>query len=242
MPSPLRRRRMVGIRTTGSALKFSQAQAQGASINSSVTFQPGNTDFTLAVRFKLTTKTPASNEFVAGKFDGGSAGAEEYGLYMDNGNDRFRFVVTNGVGVGQAFSNNLGSPSAGVWYVATCTHDSVNDLVGLRVNAAAQDTDPYASGAQTTTAKFRVGIDNGDIWALDGVVDWVGWWKGRVLSAGDHTLLVNGGATLTFAALDASLLTTLTEWWDFSETASPSVGAVAASNLTWINNPTPVRF
>lgn len=226
------------------ALLFSAAgSAQFAGVASAAALEAGNIDFTLAARFRIDSDTGAS-QFIAGKFNGAVGSGEEYGLFYHDFFNRLTWQVNlDGSTLAQAFANNLGAPALGTWYVATCTHDATNDRIRIWVNAAAVNETAYSNGIKTGGEDFQVGCDSTNLtFKLDGAVDWVGVWKGRVLESADHTLLVNSGSTLSFAELDAGLLTSLTAWYDFDTGASPTPDKVGSLNLAWTGTPTPISI
>jgi hypothetical protein len=67
------------------------------------------------------------------------------------------------------------------------------------------------NGTPVTTAKtitiqdgngaFQIGGANGAAEFFDGRIRRVGFWKNRILSAGDQTSLYNGGSGLDYAAM-----------------------------------------
>ena len=181
------------------ARSFAAASLQYFSHASNSTFQTGDVDFTLTAWVKLSSK-PGTMEIVGKR--GGGAGSLEYYLRYDGVGDRFNFEVSpNGsTPVTNVVANTLGSPVVGVWYFVACWHDSVNNQLGISVNAGAADTTSFSSGVFAGTSAFKIGAtaDSGTNEYWDGLIDEVGFWKNRVLSASDLSTLYNGDAGLAY--------------------------------------------
>lgn len=123
-----------------------------------------------------------------------------YQLYYRQAVDRFAFVVSpdgTSTGIGLVDANNFGSPSTATWYHVVAWHDSVNNLVGISVNAGTADTLSYSGGIHDSTAIFSIGSQNGNAGFFDGRIDEVGFWKNKALSAGERTELYAAGAGKT---------------------------------------------
>lgn len=92
--------------------------------------------------------------------------------------------------------------STGTWYCVHVWHDSVNNLIGISVDAGTAVTQAHSLGVQDSGNPFQIGaVDQtgfGLFW--DGLIDQVGFWK-RVLTSGERTALYNGGAGLAYAAM-----------------------------------------
>lgn len=149
----------------------------------------GDIDFTFQAWIKFESKTNARG--ILGKW---VSGQYEYIIYYNVGSDRLQwFVSSNGSATTSVTANNLGSPSIGTWYLIHAWHDSVNNEIGIAVNAGTADTLSYSSGVNDGTAEFNLGRNQDGPDFFDGLIDEVGFWK-RVLTSGERTSLYNGGA------------------------------------------------
>jgi hypothetical protein len=159
----------------------------------------GNIDFTWACWVKIASKT--SDKYLIGKWDVGSAATKEYLLYYWQSQDRFSFAVSDGSSFGEATANNFGSPSTGTYYLVIGWHDSVNDIVGISVNAGTADTAAWSTGSVDTGTGLAMGALHGTGAGSAGTIvadiDEVGFWK-KVLTSGERTELYNGGTGLTY--------------------------------------------
>ncbi len=158
----------------------------------------GDIDFTFAawVNLSATSKAYAS---IFGKADAGDS-AEEYYLIYRSGVSAFEFAVKQAAGMIRA--TNFGAASTATWYHVVAWHDSVNDLVGISVNAGTPNTASYSGGVTDQTSGFAVGtlgqyVDASSTW--DGLINQAAMWK-RVLTSGERTSLYNGGAGLAFGS------------------------------------------
>lgn len=151
----------------------------------------GDVSFALQVGVNLESK--ATTQAIAGKWNG-TAGQAEYLLYYDAGSDRFTWIVHVGGSNYAVLANTLGSPSTGTWYLIHCWHDSAANEIGIAVNAGSADTQAHSAGVMDSTAAFILGAnDAGTVNHFDGLMDEVGFWKGRVLNSSDRSELYNGG-------------------------------------------------
>jgi hypothetical protein len=157
----------------------------------------GNIDFTLQAWVQLGSKS--AGRAIVSKLNS-SGTSSEYTLLYDSADDRFEFRITgNGVAwQGTVTANAFGSPSAGTWYLLHAWHDSVNDEIGIAVNAGTPDTASYASGGTDTASPFNVGSYGGGAGDFfDGLIDEVAFWK-RVLSGAERAELYNSGSGLAY--------------------------------------------
>lgn len=185
-----------GTGIINSAGSFARASSKYLSISDNAALSMGDIDCTFTAWVKLQTK-PSAFMDVLGKHNGATIVGSDYLLYWDWTSDRFGLTVYQGASnTGTATANNFGAPATGTWYFIAAWHDSVNNLVGISVNAGTANTTTYSSGINDTTEAFRMGANAlGSYW--DGLIDEVGVWK-RKLSSGDITSLYNGGAGLAY--------------------------------------------
>jgi hypothetical protein len=169
----------------GSAAAFSSASNQYLSHADNADLSTGDIDFTFAAWVYLTDKS--DTRAVLGKYSGTQ---DEYTLYYFATDDRFVFEV-NGTTFVEA--NSLGAPALNTWYHVVCWHDSVNNQLGIAVNAGSADTTAFSAGVNDSDGEFAVGRMSGALghyW--DGRIDALGFWK-RVLTAQERSDLYNAG-------------------------------------------------
>lgn len=163
-------------------------------------FSRGDTDFTFAfwVQFeslnnfaRIFSKTAGSNY--------------EYGLYIRDpaftGNYEFRWHCSDdGADEGTILSSStIGALSAATWYFVCVWHDSVNNQLGISVNAGTADTTSHTTGVYNGTAAFEIGREGAEASRyLDGLVDEFGLW-GRVLTSDERTELYNSDSGRDYA-------------------------------------------
>lgn len=153
----------------------------------------GDEDFTWAAWVNLESK-PGALLTILSKYSSTTA---EYALFWYNPTDRFAFECAGAGGANDAFANNFGAPTIGEWNHVVCWHDSVNNLLGISVNAGTADTVAYTHGVGTNAADFTLGKYGSLGFGFDGLIDEVGLWK-RVLTSQERTDLYNGGAGLSY--------------------------------------------
>ncbi len=177
------------VSTTGkinSAGQFTAASNQFLNRSDSADLSVGDIDFTLACWVYLDTKP--SEEYIVSK------GTGEYYIRYKGSTDRFEATFEGSV---VATANTLGSPSTATWYLVIAWHDSVNNLVGISVNAGTADTTSWSSGVSDGTSVFNIGtVINNTSFDFDGRIDEVGFWK-KVLTGAERTELYNAGAGKT---------------------------------------------
>lgn len=126
-----------------------------------------------------------------------------YRLSYASGVDRFQFGVSGGGGtVVSINASNFGSPTVNTWYLVTCYHDSVNDLIGIAVNNGAFNTVNHTAGVFDSTAGFRIGrTQTGE--PFDGRIGPVMLGNNYLPTSDDWTWLYNNGDGQTYADFEA---------------------------------------
>jgi len=185
----------------GNAAQFTRANSEYLSIADNAALSTGNIDFTVAAWVYLDSKPAGDFLYIATKSS--TVGpVVEFNLYYNVATvDRFVFeIFNNPPSISRvATANNFGAASLGAWYHVVGWHDSVNDLVGISVNAGTANTTATSGTAPGDTAGA---FELGRYGALasryhNGRIDEVGFWK-RVLTADERTALYNGGAGLAY--------------------------------------------
>lgn len=165
----------------------------------SASFSPGNTDFTFGIW--VNGDTLAFFDGVLFKSD--SATNVEYGLFYNQVSSRMVwFVSSDGINAVTVSADNAGALSTGTWYYVIAWHDSVNDVIGIRIQGGGvsdtANTASHSAGVFDGTADFTVGGSATSArWV--GVLDELGYWS-RVLTTGDGTSLFNSNSGLPYSS------------------------------------------
>lgn len=176
---------------------------QYLSIADNAALSMGDIDFTVACWVNLTSKAAAA-EMISKYATTGNQ--REYRLIYQSANDRFRFdVAPSGTTTGTltVSADNLGSPSTATWYFVVAYHDSVNNVIGISVNAGTPNTAAYSAGVFDGTSQLRLGQNSTSGNFVNGLLDEVAIWK-RVLSAAERTDLYNGGSGRDYAYISGA--------------------------------------
>lgn len=175
----------------------------------------GDIDFTWQVWVKLQALTDGG---LIGKWQ---PGGFEFLLKYNpafNINAPFLWAVDGGGTVGIVNAANFGIPTTGVWMLVHGWHDSVNNLIGISVNAGTADTTAHAAGVDDTGADINFGYQVADS-LINGYLDEIAFWK-RVLTPTERTYLYNGGAGRSYAEL----------------TGTPAVSTVVHQNVKCVGS------
>lgn len=155
----------------------------------------GTGSFSVVLWVKLDTKSqPANQVFVAKGRN--TLGDTEYGLFFDQGNDRFVFYRYQ-PNLTAVRANTFGSPSTGVWYHVTSVYDSSAGEGHIFVNGILSDTlSGFAAGGSDTGFPLGIGNFTDDTVPssvrrpMDGQIDDVRIYN-RALSADEISTLYN---------------------------------------------------
>jgi hypothetical protein len=155
----------------------------------------GDFDFTIQAWVQVVSNPGANNSIVA--------------RWTTSGNNRAFALLTSSTGVFRLIVSSNGSSLSltrnatafgdaplNTWLLVHAWHDSVNDEVGIAVNAGSPDISSYSSGIFNDNGNWQIGAFN-DANHWDGLIDEVGFWK-RVLTSGERTRLYNGGSGLSY--------------------------------------------
>lgn len=186
----------------GTAAQFTRANNEYLSVADHADLSPGDTDWTLQAWVYLDSKPSGSQMRVIDKYQ---VGAKEYTLLYYQSGDRFEWVVSANGSSDSAYvdANTFGAPSTGTWYCLHAWHDSVNNQIGIAVNAGTADTASHSGGVYNSAAAFEIGRNATSGFHWDGRIDEVALWS-RVLSGAERTELYNGGSGLAYSDLGGS--------------------------------------
>jgi hypothetical protein len=175
----------------GDARQFTSANTESLRALDSATWSRGDTDFSFSVWVYLDTE--AGNMDVLGKY--GSSGNFEYILRYNQSTDRFDWIVSgNGTSATTVTASNFGAPTTATWYHIVVWHDSVNNQIGIAVNAGTANTTAHSTGVSDEAINFGVGSrQNTPVAYWNGRIDELGLWS-KVLTSGERTTLYGAGA------------------------------------------------
>jgi hypothetical protein len=177
-----------GTGILGTAADFEDGNSESLSCASNPTLQ-ATAAITVTAWVKLESKGSGDVQIVSKD----SASGREYTLFYRASSDRFAFsrldLATD------TLANTFGSPSTGVWYFLVGWYDPATGEQGISVNGTA-DTATATSGRTTgTSSQFQIGARqySGFEGYFDGLIDEVGFWRGRCLTSTERATLYGAG-------------------------------------------------
>jgi len=181
----------------GNGVNLVSASSQFLSHANAAAFQLGN-NFSIQVWVNLASNITSDDFPLISKNDGGFSN-REYGMgarFTSANFWSFEIYDVGGTAANVVSSVNM---TTGSWFHLVATFDGTT--VKFYVNNNSPDTITPSFSIPASTSTFMIGHDGQDLGFVNGVIDQVGLWKGRVLTAGDVALLYNSGAGLSFAAM-----------------------------------------
>lgn len=213
---PIRARRINGNPYPNIAAQFVAANSQYASLTNMTSLQVGNTDdFTIAGWANLDAIGGAYAMLAKGDL----ANNSEYNLFY-NGGVGWRFRVYSAASSATVSNTTGGIRTAGAWDFIVAWHDQAANTINIAINGGA--TDSASKGAISITAgtgSIRLGANQAGAALnsfMDGRLDCVGFWKGRILSAADRTQLYKAGVGMAYRDLDGGLKANLSCYFDLN--------------------------
>ncbi len=206
--------------TNNATVTFTSGQvANAATLNgtsqylshaSNATFQTGDIDFTVAAWVKATSLAATIDIIAKWTVTGNH---REYLLTYNQPTNRFRwFVSKDGTASVSVDATTFGAPSTATYYFIAVWHDSVANVIGIRVNGGGADTTNTSTGVVSSTSVFGIGSrGDGGATFWPGQIDEVGLWK-RVLTSAEITDLYNGGSGRNYAYISAAASSFLAAW------------------------------
>jgi hypothetical protein len=181
----------------GNCAEFNGAN-EYLSIADNAALSAGDTDFSFNVWVNPDVLAPGNNTVLSKTLATG-ASDEEYFLRYLNVVGNWHWQLQGGTSYPGVTA--LGTPATGTWTMLTVWHDSVNNEIGIVVNAGTAATTSWAGGVNDSGGPFNIGrYATAGVQYFDGLIDQVGFWR-RVLTSGDRTTLYNAGAGLSYAAM-----------------------------------------
>lgn len=183
----------VGTTTgvVGTAATFTAASSQYLNHADDASLSTGDIDFTLQAWVYITTKTDFST--IIAKRE-----SPEFVLVYRSSSDTFQAYFGANL-IGTSLPDNS-APALNTWALVHFWHDSVNNLIGISINAGTPVTaSDNSAGFVDGNGTFNIGRDPafGQYW--DGRINQVAMWK-RVLTSDERTTLYNGGSGLAFTS------------------------------------------
>jgi hypothetical protein len=173
----------------GNCRDFETGDTEYFTLNDNTDLSTGDIDFTFAVWVQLES-TSEGFPVILSKDD--ASVNQEYRLWFNG--TRPTMTVWGSASGGNRDDVTWGSDlSTATWYFIVGWHDSVNNQIGIVVNAGTAVTVGHSTGVYDGSAAFRVGNRGSNDLHWDGLIDEIGFWK-RVLTAEERTELYNSGA------------------------------------------------
>jgi hypothetical protein len=174
----------------GNAASFDRTSAEALTVADNAALSMGDLDFSISLWVNFPT-APGGAYYpgIIGKW----ATTHEYILAYDGDTNNLYWSVSSD---GTAETNlETGPLSANTWYHVVAFHDSINNQIGLVINAGTPDTTAWSGGVFNGTSNLTLGDWIGYYWL--GLIDEVGIWK-RLLTSTERTQLYNSGAGLAY--------------------------------------------
>jgi hypothetical protein len=192
---------------TSVAGKVGNAASLGNSANaltaaSNTNISAGGGSFSAAAWFNLPANVSASTLMY--NKDLNTFGNREWGFgNVFSGSNKWNFSCFN-TGTTEFFATAAASFSTG-WHYVVGTYDSGTKALTIYVDGSVSGSGATLTGTLNSSASATLNFGRAGAGTPTSqnplLVDQAGFWKGRVLSAGDVTALYNGGAGLTWAAM-----------------------------------------
>lgn len=169
----------------------------------------GNASATAWIYNTLTFGAAGSDiRFVVGK-DEASQREFNLGMNFTTANRVFARMWDGSAVAHLVEATTFGALSDATWYFVHVTYDATTHILSVGVNAGTMNTLDIGGASFTGTAPFYLGgrSFSGSEGYWDGNIDQVGLWA-RVLSGAEITQLYNGGAGLSYAAMNTTTTVT----------------------------------
>jgi hypothetical protein len=145
--------------------------------------------FSVALWYK--PESNASGDALIGK-------NSEYHLMVDMGSTTQIFFQIRG-------NNNVfhsATLSTGTWYFIVASYNATTGEIAVSVNGGAPETGNEGTNPSDTGNDVFIGQAFDGSQRIDGMIDSMSFWKGRVLNSTDITNLYNSGNGLPFSSFD----------------------------------------
>lgn len=178
---------------------FEAANAEHLSITDNAIMSVGDIDFA----FDMWLKPESLNLDIFGKgTNAGAANGYQYQAYS-GGTGIFYWVVS--YSTDRNFVNTpAGTLANGTWTYVYVYHDASKNEIGISINGATPIVAPAPGGCYDGTGGFYLGAGPAGAFPYDGIIDEVGFWRGRVLTPAEVATRYNGGNGSTYPAFAGS--------------------------------------
>lgn len=189
----------------------------------------GDIDWTFACWINAASFADTSGyHAIAAKGPWNSPGTDsEWIIYRDGFSSGLTFQVCSGTTQSVVGATNFGTLSTSTWYHVVVWHDSVNNEIGIAINAGTPNTLAHSTGVNDGTTGFEIAssVSAGLYW--NGTIDEAGFWK-RVLTSTERSDLYNGGAGLAYSGFGGGSANATVNPSSVSATWTPVAPAVSA--------------
>ena len=179
------------------ARDFEASNTEYFTIADNTDLSAGDIDFTIQIW--AYAETLASFPVLVRK--GGYESDPEYVLFYNTTANRMVFSAASaasGANYTEVAANNFGAMSTSTWYCVHAWHDSVNNQLGIAINAGTPNTLSYSVGVYDGPGAFEIGASSQQTLYWDGLLDEAAFWK-RVLTSDERTDLYNSGAARPYS-------------------------------------------
>lgn len=167
-------------------------------IANNATIVTGDRDWTY--NFWVNADSLGAFQFFANKgYSEGASNREWIVSKTGAGNPLALDVFFGAAGSARVTNTSGGEPVTSTFYMITILHDSVNNLIGIQLNAGTRDTTSHPDGVNSGNQDLEFGGSVGVGTYFDGLFDETGWWAGMVLTTAEVTWLYNAGAGRSYA-------------------------------------------
>ena len=206
-----------GTGILGNCRTFTGNSANRFACASDSVLQTGNTDYTIAAWFQLSSGGATSNKALAVKSNSGGAEFRVWFLCVAPGSWRPRFTVFNAAASLSDSADWLTAPTNDAWHLLVAWLDSAANTLYLSVDDATPVSAPRTVTLTAGTSPFEVGVTDTTSWPWHGSIDEVLWYKGK-LDAGQRTSLYNAGVGRTWSQAAG--------WGDVSNTVANQMAGI----------------
>lgn len=179
-----------GLAAVTNCANFVSASSQYLSHVDATGINVAGIDFSISFWFYATT----NNKYFFSKSTGAFGSRECEALQVFGSAFTIRFSVNNGTQL------NSANTSGSAWHNCVITWNNTSKAQIVYIDGASSGSGT-GSANPTGTSQLNIGADAAPANFFGGNIALFGIWRSRILSAGDVTLLYNGGAGLSYAAM-----------------------------------------
>lgn len=189
-----------GIGKIGNCCDFENSNTEYLSIADNAIMSVADIDF--CFDFWINPEALANNRNVLGKGTGSSANLYQYQVYSGVAGIVYWVVSYS---TDRNFVNTAaGAVVVGTWAYIYVYHDATKNEIGISINGATPIVAPAPGGCYDGTGEFYLGAGPNAAFPYDGLIDEVGYWRGRILTPAEIAKRYNGGNGSTYPAFAGS--------------------------------------